>query len=174
MICYYSIKFWGFWHSHSGNFCYRIELKHRITIDNVSVKKKKNVWLVKIELTEKYCLALVEIPAFSGNDYTSSFFKRSKEKMLEDIDKFPKFLTDFNTLCTSQEWHGDLFDQLEEFVCFVYGSKIKNINNLDGRNLIKSFREYKVADSVSLLPYKQFLLYPFVYDISGGTWVCQK
>ena len=79
-------KIWGFWHSHSGNFCHCIELKHRITVDSNSIKKRKNVWLGAIEFTE-YNLALFEIHAFSGNNYTSSFFKRGKEKMLEDYWK---------------------------------------------------------------------------------------
>ena len=107
-------KIWGFWHSHSGNFCHCIELKHRITVDSNSIKKRKNVWLGAIEFTE-YNLALFEIHAFSGNNYTSSFFKRGKEKMLED------------------------FDQLEKFVCFVYGGNIRNISNL--RSIKISARE---------------------------------
>ena len=58
--------------------------KDRITINYVSAKKRKTVWLGTIELTEEYCLVIVRIYAFSGNYYTSSFFKRGKEKMLED------------------------------------------------------------------------------------------
>ena len=129
-------KIWGFWHSHSGNFCHCIELKHRITIDSDSIKKRKNVWLGAIEFTE-YNLALFEIHAFSGNDYISSFFKRGKEKMLED---YWKIFTIFNLLRnSSQEWHGDPFDQLEKFVCFVYGGNIRNISNL--RSIKISARE---------------------------------
>ena len=33
-------------------------------------------------------------------------------------------------LYTSQELYGDLFDQLDEFVSFVHGTKVKNINNV--------------------------------------------
>ena len=60
------------------------EFKHRITIDSVSARKRKNVWLGTIELIEEHCLVLVGIQAFSGNNYTSTFLKRGKEKMLED------------------------------------------------------------------------------------------
>ena len=35
------------------------EFKHRITIDSVSVKKIKNVWLVTIVLKKEYCVTLV-------------------------------------------------------------------------------------------------------------------
>ena len=54
------------------------QLKLRIKNDSVSAKKRINVWLVIIELTEEYCLELVGIYAFSGNYYISL------EKMLED------------------------------------------------------------------------------------------
>ena len=37
-----------------------------------------------VQQTEEYRLALVRIHAFSGNGYVPSFFKRGKEKMLED------------------------------------------------------------------------------------------
>ena len=54
------------------------EFKHRITIDSVL--------LGIIELTEKHCLTLIGIYAFSGNNYIVRiiFFKRGKEKILED------------------------------------------------------------------------------------------
>ena len=60
------------------------ELKHRIAIDNVSSKKRDGIWLGTIELTEECCLALGGIYSFSGNHYISYFFKRGKDKMLED------------------------------------------------------------------------------------------
>ena len=60
------------------------ELRHHITIDNVSSKKRDDIWLGTTELTEECCLALVGIYAFSGNHYTWYFFKRGKNKMLED------------------------------------------------------------------------------------------
>lgn len=60
------------------------ELKWHTTVHIASAKKRKNVWLGTIKLTEKYYLKLVGIYVWSGNNYVSSFFKRGKEKMLED------------------------------------------------------------------------------------------
>ena len=60
------------------------KFKHHTTIDSVSAKTRKNIWLGAIELREEYCLALVWIYALSGNDYISTFFKKGKEKILED------------------------------------------------------------------------------------------
>ena len=60
------------------------EFKYRITIDSVSVRKIKNIWLVTIEFKKEYCLTLVGIHAFKENNYVSWFFKRAKEKMLDN------------------------------------------------------------------------------------------
>ena len=60
------------------------EYKHRITIDSVSTNKRKNVWLVTIELTERVLFSISRTHALSGNEYKSSFLKKGKEKMLAD------------------------------------------------------------------------------------------
>ena len=75
--CCFSINFWGYRHSHSGNF---------------RREAKKRCWKI--------------------------------------TKKFLTFLTLFKTLRTSQERHGDLFGQLEEFVCFVCCAKVDSINNV--------------------------------------------
>lgn len=48
--------------------------------------------------------------------------------MLEDyweISKILNLLKDYN-----QKLHVDLFDQLDEFVCFLCVAKVRNINNV--------------------------------------------
>ena len=67
------------------------------------------------------------------------FSREAKKKCWKIIEKFSEFLICFEMLCTSQEWHGELFDQLEKFVCFVYGGNIRNISNL--RSIKISARE---------------------------------
>ena len=67
------------------------------------------------------------------------FSRQAKKKCWKIIEKFSEFLICFEMLCTSQEWHGDLFDQLEKCVCFVYGGNIRNISNL--RSIKISARE---------------------------------
>ena len=78
------------------------ELKWHTTVHIASAKKRKNVWLGTIKLTEKYYLKLVGIYVWSGNNYVSSFFKRGKEKCWKIIEKFPKFLACFKTLATAK------------------------------------------------------------------------
>ena len=67
------------------------------------------------------------------------FSRQAKKKCWKIIEKFSEFLICFEMLCTSQEWHGDLFDQLEKCVCFVFGGNIRNISNL--RSIKISARE---------------------------------
>ena len=56
------------------------------------------------------------------------YFKKGKEKCWNVIEKFPKFLTFFKTLSTTHELHVDIFDQLEELVCILFGIKVSANN----------------------------------------------
>ena len=86
--------------------------------------------------------------------------------MLEDYWEILKFLTYFKAPATSHEQHGDLFDQLEEFVCYVYCAKANSIHNVNWRKLDQKLqREHKVADLASLPPCKQVLLYHAIAEI---------
>ena len=72
--------------------------------------------------------------------------------MLEDYREISKI--------SSQERHGDLLDQLAEFVCFVHGANFKGINNVRWKKFDqKPQREHKVADLGSLPPRKEVDLY---------------
>ena len=75
-------------------------------------------------------------------------------------------------MSTSPERHGDFFDQLEEFVCFVYGTNVKSINNVRWKKFDKKLqREHKVADLASLPPIKQVFLYHTVPEIKDHGWL---
>ena len=116
--CCFSINFWGYRHSHSGNF---------------RREAKKRCWKI--------------------------------------TKKFLTFLTLFKTLRTSQERHGDLFGQLEEFVCFVCCAKVDSINNVKWNKFDhKLQRKHKVADFTFLTPCKQVHLYHAIPEIKdhGG------
>lgn len=98
--------------------------------------------------------------AFTGNDYVSSFFKKGKEKCWNLIEKFPKFLTAFIALGTTLELTTEIFTQLEEYVCFLYGVKTKDINHVRWKIFDKKLqKEHKVTDLAILPPCKQVLLY---------------
>ena len=56
------------------------------------------------------------------------FSREANEKCWNIIRKFQK--TCFSELCTSLEQHGDLFDQLEGFVCFTYGADVKKVSTM--------------------------------------------
>ena len=111
------------------------EFKHSITIDSV--------WLGTIKLTEEYFLILIGIHAFSGNDYISSYFWEAKKNYWKITEKFPQFRTCLKMWGISHERHGDLFEQLEDLVCFVSGAKVK-----------KFFSSFQAGPSVSCQPSK--------------------
>ena len=100
------------------------------------------------------------------------FSRDAKKKYSQIIEKCPKCLTCFKKLSTSPERHGDFFDQLEEFVCFVYGTNVKSINNVRWKKFDKKLqREHKVADLASLPPFKQVFLYHTVPEIKDHGWL---
>ena len=82
--CCYSISFLGYWNSHSGDFCSLwTEASHYNRQCSFKEEKKYLVWYNRADRKE-CCWALVGIYTFIGNHYISYFFKRDKDKMLED------------------------------------------------------------------------------------------
>ena len=129
--CCYSISFWEYWHSHSGNFCSLwSQASHYCTIDSVSVKKEKDCLVGYNRVDRRVLFDISRITYIQWKWLYIIFFSgETKKKRWKTFEKFPIFLTCFKTLYTSQERHGDFFDQLEEFVCTVYGAKVNNFNN---------------------------------------------
>jgi hypothetical protein len=129
-------------------------------IDNGSGKNRKSIWLVGLELAESRCYALIGLHAFTGNDYVSSIFKKGKDQCWKVLDNFPKFESYFQQLGTSMELSQETFCQLEEYVCFLYGVRIKSVNEARWRIFKKKQdKEHKVTDLASLPPCKQVLQY---------------
>ena len=62
------------------------------------------------------------------------------------------FILLHKTLDSSQEQHRDLFEQLEEIVCFVHDAKVKSINKVRCKKFHqKPQRKHKVEDLAFLL-----------------------
>ena len=61
---------------------------------------------------------------------------------------------------TTLELTTEIFNQLEEFVCFLYGAKTKDINRVRWKIFDKKLqKEHKVTDLALLPPCNQVLLY---------------
>lgn len=118
------------------------------------------IWLGSIQLAEETCLALIGLHAFSGNDYNSSFFRKGKEKHWNLMRKNSKFMTAFQTLGSSLQLSDTILEDLEEFVCHLYGWKVKNLNEARWKAFrSKVNKEHKVTDIALLPPCRQVFHY---------------
>ena len=97
------------------------EFCDQVTIDNGAGKNRKLIWLGGLDLTPNRCSSLIGFHAFTGNDYISSFFKRGKDQCWKLMEKFQKFETCFKQLGLAIDLNMDVFSQLEEYVCYLYG-----------------------------------------------------
>ena len=139
---------------------YPFSHKTRILLDNSSGKKQRFVWLGALELSQQRSTSLIGLRAFSGNDYVSSFFKKGKAQFWKLREKFEKFHDCFSNLGVQYEMSEELFKQLEEFVCYLYGMRIKYVNEVRWRLFEKKHkRENKIADLSSRPPCQEVLRY---------------
>ena len=89
-------------------------------IDNGTGKSRKvDISSTGLSLTE--CHALASIHAFSGNDYLSSFFRKEKQCFWKKVKSNPKFVYLFSKFGLSNEVDEELSEEVEEFVCSIYG-----------------------------------------------------
>ena len=74
-------------------------------------------------LSETQYHALSGLHAFSGNDYVSSFFGKGKSMFWKTLMKNEEFMKTFASLGGSANVSNDTKQQLERFVCVLYGLK---------------------------------------------------
>ena len=99
--------------------------------------------------------ALIGLHAFTGNDFASSFFRKSKRKCWNVIRNNPTYFNAFAELGT--EWFPSeiLQNKLERFVCLLYSQqkmKIQNVNELRYALYKKKFEVKGKIIDLSLLP----------------------
>ena len=73
--------------------------------------------------------AIIGFHAFTGNDYTSSFFRKGKKTCWKIAKRNPEFMEFFAKLGTSNEVDDELLSSAEAYVCSLYGkSKLRSVN----------------------------------------------
>ena len=101
----------------------------KIFIDNGTGKNRKNIRIDCSKLTNKQLAALVAFHAMSGNDFVSSFMRKSKKTwniVLKDEE-----LIDFFCQLGVGDLTEEMHEKAEMFVCRIYGhKKIKKVNEL--------------------------------------------
>ena len=79
-------------------------------------------------MRDEYKKALIGFYSFSGNDYVSSFFRKSKIHCWKVLGKNSRSVRAFARLGKSQNLEDEIMSLLEEFVCNIYRKKLKSIN----------------------------------------------
>lgn len=93
-----------------------------------------NIKSIRDSVIEKYdehfFNALLGLHAFTGCDSISSFAGKGKVKAINIFMKYPEFIPFFSELDKNWVATEELIDNLEEFVCVLYGKKMSSIDTL--------------------------------------------
>ena len=102
-------------------------LKYARHIDPVSLfgtgtgSKRRLLSVKHIVEGSDYCLALTALHCFTGCDTIRAFSRRGKITPLKVLEKFPEFMDVFDGLGGNIKSSAKLLDDLERFVCCMYG-----------------------------------------------------
>ena len=125
----------------------------KIFVDNGTGKQRRIVDISSSTPSPENKRALLGLHAFSGNDYTSSVFRKGKFAFWKAMLKQPAFASLFKTLGTSSQVSEELFIGLEKFVCALYGNpRIGSVNKLRYKMFVEKFEKKKKIIDLSLLP----------------------
>ena len=77
------------------------------------------------------CSALTALHCFTGCDTIRAFVGRGKITPLKVLEKYPEFMDVFGGLCGNVTYSAKLLDDLEMFVCCMYGkAQFSSINKV--------------------------------------------
>jgi hypothetical protein len=128
------------------------EENHRIFIDFGTGNNRKGMWLNDVNHSPEKKNSLIGLHAFTGNDYTSSFFRRGKVKCWGVMKSQEKFVYAFERLGNEWQLSSELFALLEEFVCHLYGYHQKSINIVRHQMFMKKYASDNKCIDMSVLP----------------------
>ncbi len=104
-------------------------------------------------MSEEEKKALVWLHAFSGNDYLSSFFRKGKSLCWKALLKKREFVEVFGKLGMENEVTESLLEELQKFVCCLYGyPRLSNVNDVRKAMFWEKFDKKKKIVDLSLLP----------------------
>ncbi|KAG1693959.1 Ral GTPase-activating protein subunit alpha-1 [Nymphon striatum] len=124
----------------------------RIYIDYGTGKSRKVLQLSTIDMPDTFKSALVGFHAFSGNDYISSIFRKSKRICWKKIEKSKKFTEMFAQL--GNQWRIDVALQglIEEYVCSLFMKGKRDINEVRYEMFKNIYEKKSRIQDLSLLP----------------------
>ncbi|KAG1673322.1 Multidrug resistance-associated protein 4 [Nymphon striatum] len=105
----------------------------QIYLDSGTGLHRKGMRLSDIQMSTERKRCLIGFHAFTGNDYNSSFFRKGKAACWKVLEKDEKFVSTFTALGSDWNLAETVIEDLEEFVCLLYGRRQKEhgwtINN---------------------------------------------
>ena len=99
---------------------------------------------------EKKCL--IGFHAFTGNDYISSFFQKGKTACCKIVERNCKLAEVFASLGCFWNLQDNVFNGLEEYVCYLYGFRKKDINHVRHELFQRRYSDNNKIIDLSLLP----------------------
>ena len=125
----------------------------RTFVDFNTGDHRKVLCLGDLDLSVLEKSALIGFHCFTGNDYVSSFFRKSKKTCWKVLRENPRLLQAFSELGTSWTPSNELQSKLEEFVCVLFGNRrIKKINEVRYLLYKAKFEKKEKVIDLSLLP----------------------
>ena len=124
----------------------------KICIDYGTGKSRKVLQLSMIDMPDNLKSALVGFHAFSGNDYISSIFRKSKRICWKKIEKSKKFTEMFAQLGNQWRINGALQALLEEYVCSLFMKGKRDINEVRYAMFKQIYEKKGRIQDLSLLP----------------------
>ena len=102
-----------------------IEEQSQVYLDFGVGLNRKGLFLSDIEMEDGLKKCLIGFHAFTGNDYVSSFFRKGKSECWKVVQKNNRFVNTFSLLGQVWELDEQIFVNLEEYVCHLYGYRQK-------------------------------------------------
>eukprot|EP00794_Sanderia_malayensis_P020850 gene20850-biopygen15376 len=124
-----------------------------VMIDNGTGKSRKYLDLRQSGLSDIQRSALLGMHAFSGNDYVSSMLRKGKQLCWKHIKDSDIFLEVFSSLGTQMELDHHQLQELEKFVCVIFGeARLDSVNDARKKIFWERFENKKKIVDLSLLP----------------------
>ena len=129
----------------------------RVFLDYGTGVHRKGMRLSDVDMPESEEKCLTGFHAFTGNDYIS-FFRKGKTACWKIVEENSKFVEVFASLGCSWNFQDNVFNGLEEYVCYLYGFRKKDINYVRHELFQRTYsRDNKVTDLSLLPPYQSTL-----------------
>ena len=102
----------------------------KVYFDYCNGKCKKRMCLGAVGMKDEEKKALVGFHSFTGNDYIPAIFRKGKKQCWSTMKSNESFLRAFTELGTDWDMTEQQVNAIEQYVCALYKSKKKSVNDV--------------------------------------------